>query len=60
MTLSRGQVLQDRYRIEDSIHKGGYGAVYLATDTLVDIRCAVKENLDSDPNDLCCDHRSRG
>ncbi len=45
MTLSEGQLLQGRYQIEQSVARGGYGAVYRAFDTTLNRICAVKENL---------------
>ena len=44
MPLSPGQLISDRYRIEDPIAQGGMGAVYEAFDTRLNIRCAIKEN----------------
>jgi serine/threonine protein kinase/Tol biopolymer transport system component len=49
MPLSTGDVLHDRYRIEGQLGKGGMGAVYLAHDLTLDIRVAVKENLNLNP-----------
>lgn len=45
MTLSEGQLLQGRYQIEQSVARGGYGAVYRAFDITLNRICAVKENL---------------
>jgi serine/threonine protein kinase len=45
MTLNEGQLLQDRYRIEHLVARGGYGAVYKAFDITLNRICAVKENL---------------
>ncbi len=45
MTLSIGQHLNNRYRIEKRIGQGGMGTVYLARDKVTKKRCAVKENL---------------
>lgn len=48
MTLSEGQLLHRRYRIEHLAGRGGYGAIYKAFDTALNCRCAVKENLAPD------------
>ena len=50
MTLSEGQLLQGRYRIEHLVARGGYGAVYKAFDTTLNRICAVKENLAFGPH----------
>jgi serine/threonine-protein kinase len=48
MYLFIGQLLNNyRYRIEQQIGKGGFGAVYLAYDTVLKQPCAVKQNIDS-------------
>src|SRR3990170_7346174 len=49
MPLQPGSVLADRYRIEDKLGRGGMGAVYLAFDQALNIRVAVKENLNANP-----------
>ena len=49
MTLEIGALLNDRYRIEGVLGKGGFGAVYLATDERLEFPCAVKENLNISP-----------
>jgi Tol biopolymer transport system component len=49
MELNPGQLLKDRYFIEKQLGKGGMGAVYLATDTAVDRKVAVKANLNLSP-----------
>jgi serine/threonine protein kinase len=49
MTLSEGQLLHGRYRIEHLVARGGYGAVYKAFDTSLNRICAVKENLAAGP-----------
>lgn len=45
MSLSSGQVVHGRYRVIALLHQGGMGAVYEAMDTVLDIRCALKEML---------------
>ena len=45
MPLSSGQVLRERYRIEDRLGQGGMGAVYRAWDQNLSIPVVVKENL---------------
>ena len=47
MTLSTGQVLQNRYRIQRLLGAGGFGAVYAAWDTHMDRPRALKENLET-------------
>lgn len=49
MTLEAGSILNDRYRIDDQLGKGGMGAVYLAYDQTLQIKVAVKENLNLNP-----------
>lgn len=50
MPLFIGQLLNNnRYRIEQQIGKGGFGAVYRALDTVLKQPCAVKENIDTSP-----------
>ncbi len=49
MPLQPGDVLRQRYRIEGQLGKGGMGAVYLAHDLTLDIKVAVKENLNLNP-----------
>lgn len=49
MSLSPGQVLHKRYRIVQSIGQGGFGAVYRAWDLSLKQPCALKENLDTNP-----------
>lgn len=49
MTLGKGSILHDRYRIEGQLGKGGMGTVYLAFDQTLQIRVAVKENLNPNP-----------
>jgi len=49
MPLQPGSILVDRYRIEDKLGRGGMGAVYLAYDLTLNLRVAVKENLNANP-----------
>lgn len=49
MPLQPGDILNQRYRIEGQLGKGGMGAVYLAHDITLDIKVAVKENLNLNP-----------
>lgn len=49
MPLNTNDMLNDRYRIEGRLGKGGMGAVYLAHDRTLDIQVAVKENLNLNP-----------
>ena len=45
MSLTVGQMLNQRYRIEARLGQGGYGAVYRAWDTQEQRPAALKENL---------------
>ncbi|HSR47167.1 MAG TPA: protein kinase [Anaerolineales bacterium] len=49
MPLQPGSVLASRYEIEDKLGRGGMGAVYLAYDQTLNMRVAVKENLNVNP-----------
>ena len=45
MTLTSGSTLEKRYRIENKLGQGGFGAVYQAVDSRLNVLCAIKENL---------------
>jgi serine/threonine protein kinase len=47
--LETGSTLNERYRIDGLLGQGGMGAVYLAYDMTLQIKVAVKENLNIDP-----------
>jgi eukaryotic-like serine/threonine-protein kinase len=49
MNLTPGAILQDRYRIDGTIGKGGMGAVYKGYDKTLSITVAIKENLNPLP-----------
>lgn len=49
MSLSKGTVLQQRYRIVQEVGRGGFGAVYRAWHMALNRPVAVKENLDTSP-----------
>lgn len=50
MTLPTGSILRNRYRIDGQLGKGGMGTVYLAYDQTLELKVAVKENLNPDPD----------
>ncbi len=50
MPLLIGQVLRERYQIQDQLGQGGFGIVYRALDLHLNRVCAVKENLDASPD----------
>ena len=49
MPLNTGSVLNSRYRIVSLLGQGGFGAVYRAWDLNLKRPCAVKENLEANP-----------
>jgi serine/threonine protein kinase len=49
MPLQLNDILHDRYRIKGQLGKGGMGAVFLAHDMTLDLKVAVKENLNPSP-----------
>ena len=51
-TLETGATLGKRYKIHKLLGHGGMGAVYLAQDTRLDVRCAVKETFYTTPEAL--------
>jgi serine/threonine protein kinase len=48
-TLPRGTMLGNRYHIIRLLGQGGMSRVYLAQDTRLHVRVAVKENLQTNP-----------
>lgn len=49
MSLLEGSLLQDRYKIEALLGRGGMGAVFRAIDTRLGSVVAIKQNLFEDP-----------
>ena len=49
MSLQPGDILRERYQIEGKLGKGGMGTVFLAQDITLNIKVAVKENLNINP-----------
>lgn len=49
MPFSRGQVVNNRYRITNPLSQGGFGIIYRAWDLSLKRPCAIKTNLDSSP-----------
>ena len=49
MRLDTGKILNNRYRIVSLLGQGGFGAVYRAWDLNLKRPCAVKENLEINP-----------
>lgn len=49
--LTRGTKLNNRYVIESTLGRGGFGVTYKAMDTLVDVPVAIKEYENSSPKD---------
>jgi formylglycine-generating enzyme required for sulfatase activity/serine/threonine protein kinase len=46
MRFSTGQILHNRYRVENMLAQGGFGILYRAWDIALDRPCVLKENLD--------------
>ncbi|MCX6083098.1 MAG: bifunctional serine/threonine-protein kinase/formylglycine-generating enzyme family protein [Chloroflexi bacterium] len=47
MPLALGETLEHRYKIDKKLGEGGFGAVYRAYDTRLNVLCAVKESFDA-------------
>ena len=45
MTLERGAILHNRYRIIEILGQGGMGSIYRSIDNNLGVEVAVKENL---------------
>ena len=45
MALTNGSILERRYQIEKKLGEGGFGAVYQAMYSRLNVHCAVKESL---------------
>lgn len=49
MSLEPDSILNNRYKVERQLGQGGMGAVYLAYDQSLQIKVAIKENLNVNP-----------
>lgn len=50
-TLTAGTLLKNSsYRIDSLLGQGGFGAVYLADDLILEKQCAIKESLENSPD----------
>jgi serine/threonine protein kinase len=53
LPIAAGTIIHNRYRLERTIAVGGFGQVYLATDTKVNNRqVAIKDMISSDPQEF--------
>jgi eukaryotic-like serine/threonine-protein kinase len=50
MTLTIGQIVENRYRIDALLGQGGMGAVYRAVDLRINVPVAIKENREAGPD----------